>query len=70
VEEIARLPGHANSRVTETVYRHELRPVITTGAEVMGQDLHDQGQLGQYPAARSGKIALQISAGEAHVWGI
>lgn len=34
VEEIARLVGHTNSRTTEVVYR-ELRPVITTGAEVM-----------------------------------
>ena len=35
VEEIARLVGHASSKVTETVYRHQLRPVITTGAEKM-----------------------------------
>jgi integrase len=36
VEEIARLVGHAGgSSVTERVYRKELRPVITTGAEVM-----------------------------------
>ena len=37
VEEIARLAGHASSRTTEVVYRRELRPVITTGAEVMDQ---------------------------------
>jgi len=35
VEEIARLAGHASSRTTETIYRHELRPVITTGADLM-----------------------------------
>lgn len=35
VEEIARLAGHASSKTTETIYRHELRPVITTGAETM-----------------------------------
>jgi integrase len=35
VEEIARLVGHARSKVTETVYRHQLRPVMTTGAEKM-----------------------------------
>jgi len=35
VEEIARLAGHASSRTTETIYRHELRPVITTGADIM-----------------------------------
>lgn len=34
-EEIARLAGHSSSRTTEVVYRHELRPVITAGAEVM-----------------------------------
>jgi hypothetical protein len=37
VEEIARLAGHASSRTTEVIYRRELRPVITIGAEVMGQ---------------------------------
>ena len=35
VEEIARLAGHVSSRTTEVVYRRELRPVLTTGAEVM-----------------------------------
>jgi len=35
VEEIARLAGHSSSRTTEVVYRCELRPVLTTGAEVM-----------------------------------
>jgi len=35
IEEIARLTGHADIRTTETVYRHELRPVIRTGAGVM-----------------------------------
>ena len=37
VEEIARLAGQASSRTTEVIYRRELRPVITTGAEVMDQ---------------------------------
>ena len=32
-EEIARLVGHASCEVTETVDRHQLRPVLTTGAE-------------------------------------
>jgi integrase len=35
VEEIARLAGHSSSRTTEVIYRRELRPVLTTGAEVM-----------------------------------
>ena len=37
VEEIARLAGHASTRTTEVVYRRELRPVITTGAQIMDQ---------------------------------
>jgi integrase len=35
VEEIARLADHSNTRTTEVVYRRELRPVLTTGAEAM-----------------------------------
>jgi integrase len=37
IEEIARLAGHASTRTTEAVYRRELRPVITTGAEIMDE---------------------------------
>jgi integrase len=39
IEEIARLAGHNQTATTEFVYRHELRPVITTGAEVMDRIL-------------------------------
>jgi len=35
IEEISRLMGHSSSNVTETVYRNQIRPVITTGAEAM-----------------------------------
>ncbi len=35
IEEISRLVGHSSTSVTETVYRHQLRPVIETGASVM-----------------------------------
>lgn len=35
IEEIARLIGHSVTTTTETVYRHELRPIISTGAEIM-----------------------------------
>jgi integrase len=35
VEEISHLVGHSSTSTTETVYRLELRPVISTGAEVM-----------------------------------
>jgi len=42
VEEIARLAGHSSSRTTEVVYRRELRPVLTTGAEAMDRLLKVQ----------------------------
>jgi integrase len=35
VEEISQLVGHRGTTVTELVYRHQLRPVIQTGATVM-----------------------------------
>jgi integrase len=35
IETIADLVGHASTSVTETVYRHQLKPVISRGAETM-----------------------------------
>ena len=35
VENIALLAGHDRTSTTELVYRHELRPALTEGAEVM-----------------------------------
>jgi hypothetical protein len=35
LEQIADLVGHAGTRVTESVYRHELRPVLLDGAAAM-----------------------------------
>jgi integrase len=37
VEKIARLVGHSGTTTTETVYRHQIRPVVTGGAEIMDQ---------------------------------
>jgi len=53
VKEIARLAGHASSRTTEVVYRRELRPVITTGAEVMDQIFQPKQRQGA-PAEAAG----------------
>jgi uncharacterized NAD-dependent epimerase/dehydratase family protein len=35
VDAIARLARHFSFRTTETIYRHELRTVITTGTDAM-----------------------------------
>jgi integrase len=51
VEEIARLAGHASSRTTEVIYRRELRPVITTGAEVMDQIFRAKQERGRAATA-------------------
>jgi hypothetical protein len=37
VEMISRLVGHRGTSVTEIVYRHQIRPVIQTGATVMDE---------------------------------
>lgn len=43
-ELIADLVGHQRTSTTRTVYRHQLRPVITAGAEAL-DNLFDSGQL-------------------------
>jgi integrase len=37
IEDISHLVGHASTKVTETVYRKELRPVLTRGAQAMDE---------------------------------
>ncbi|GAA5769693.1 hypothetical protein Aros01_06213 [Streptosporangium roseum] len=41
IDEIAKLCGHAGTTVTETVYRHQIRPVIQTGAPAMNRIFDD-----------------------------
>ncbi|WP_204046350.1 hypothetical protein [Acrocarpospora phusangensis] len=44
IETIADLVGHAGTRVTEAVYRLQLRPEITKGAEAMNIIFSDNPQ--------------------------
>jgi integrase len=37
VEQISQMVGHRGTTVTESVYRHQLRPVIQTGETVMDE---------------------------------
>ena len=39
--DIAALAGHVSTVVTEKVYRHELRPVLRTGAKKMDEIFPD-----------------------------
>lgn len=47
IENTAELCGHAGTRVTEAVYRHQLRPVLLNGATAMDRifdaDAHRAG---------------------------
>ncbi|GAA1626163.1 hypothetical protein GCM10009744_12520 [Kribbella alba] len=43
IEDISRLVGQASTNVTEKVYRHELRPVLTEGATKMDEIFPGQG---------------------------
>jgi hypothetical protein len=39
IEDISDLVGHSGTTVTETVYRHQIRPALTTGATAMNKIL-------------------------------
>jgi integrase len=52
LEDIARLVGHSGTSVTERVYRHEIRPSLTQGSEIMDQIF--QQPLITTPANRAG----------------
>jgi integrase len=45
IETIADLVGHASTAVTEEVYRHQLKPVITKGAETMNTIFNQHNQV-------------------------
>ena len=42
IENIADLVGHKTTVVTQKVYRHQLKPVITTGATAMNAIFNQQ----------------------------
>ena len=66
VEEIARLAGHSNTRTTEVVYRRELRPVLTAGAEAMDrlfQSSSVSAQGGRRGRRNSGHQRVRLSEG-------
>jgi integrase len=44
VEQIADAVGHASTRTTEVVYRHQLRPVTRTAAIALGPLFESRGK--------------------------
>jgi integrase len=43
LEEIADLCGHSGTSITESVYRHQLRPVLLSGAVTMDRIYDSDG---------------------------
>ena len=69
IEEISRLMGHSSSNVTETVYRHQIRPVITTGAEAMDKISPTSGNLPHDTSARKCCPPTHVDSGSgSSVW--
>jgi hypothetical protein len=60
VEEIARLAGHSNTRTTEVVYRRELRPVLTTGAEAMDRLFRPTATRSASPRRRRKNLTREV----------
>jgi integrase len=52
IETIADLVGHASTAATEEVYRHQLKPVITRGAETMNAIFSTQNPAQDAPVVR------------------
>ncbi|GAA2159082.1 MULTISPECIES: tyrosine-type recombinase/integrase [Glycomyces] len=66
VELIADLVGHKDLATTWTVYRHQLRPVITEGADLMDAALQEQGSSpkGTILASKRGSLFGSPLAGD------
>ena len=63
LEDIAPLVGHAGTSVTEKVYRHQLRPVLLTGAVVMDRILRAGQQVRRQAVSQAGH-----GKGHVHRW--
>jgi integrase len=53
LEDISQLAGHASTSVTETVYRHEIRPALTKGATAMDKIFEKAPNSAQYSSDTS-----------------
>ena len=62
IEKIADLVGHRSTIVTQTVYRHQLRPVIETGATAMNTILNRQKNAGS-----ASSLAPVLAPGATHI---
>ena len=67
IEDTNDLVGHSGMTVTETVYRHEIRPALITGATAMDKILTQETNPGPAPhgRARNALADLQAAVGGA-----
>jgi integrase len=66
IEQISRLVGHSGTTVTEAVYRKQIRPVITEGAEVMDRLFPGISPQGERPP-RMPSYSVGYSMAKGHV---
>jgi integrase len=52
IEKISDLVGHKDQTTTETVYRHQIRPVVLHGAEAMDRTFPEGPSLSQHSPQR------------------
>ncbi len=65
IEDIAGLCGHSGTTITETVYRHQLRPVLLTGAVAMdGSSATSRSHSVSHPTTRRGHLEPSEMASE------
>jgi hypothetical protein len=62
IEDISDLMRHSGTTVTETVYRHEIRPAITTGATAMDKILTKKANPREAPSGRVRHTAAAFCA--------
>jgi integrase len=62
IEDISDLVGHSGTTVTETVYRHEIRPALTTGATAMDKILTKQRPPARRPLGEPSTLPRLTSA--------
>jgi hypothetical protein len=56
IEDLSDLVGHSGTTVTESVYRHEIRPALTTGATAMNKILSKK-----LAVDRAGQYSIRIN---------